>query len=138
MAMLNPESYNLCNRAITAALTGETQTAIDGLEGILAATIQCRFAYGSGGTAAKAYVQTSVDGGETFIDVACFAFTTSSGVKVINLSGLTPVTTPITPSDAALADNTFVDGILGSIWRVRLTTTGTYANTNMVVSIEAR
>jgi hypothetical protein len=31
-----------------------------------------------------------------------------------------------TPVDAALADNTAVDGFLGLIYRVKLTTTGTY------------
>jgi hypothetical protein len=70
--------------------------------------------------------------------VACFAFTTASATRVINLSGLTPVTTAITPSDGAMADNTYQDGIMGSCWRAKITTTGTYANTNIVVRLEGR
>lgn len=136
--MLNPGNFNLCNRAITTALTGEAQTAIDGLEGITAATIRCQFAYGSGGTTAKAFVQTTVDGGENWQDVACFAFLLASGVKEFTVSGLTPVTTAYTPTQASMADDTCKDGIVGAAWRVVLVTTGTYANSNMIVSLEAR
>ncbi len=136
--MLNPGSFNLCNRAITAALTGETQTAVDGLDGIAGATLRAQLAYGSGGTTVKAWVQVSLDGGENYQDVACFAFTTASAVKEFNLSGLTPVTSAYTPTQAAMSDDTCKDGLLGSIWRVVITSTGTYANTNLIVSIEAR
>ncbi len=61
-----------------------------------------------------------------------------SQAKVINLSGLTPKTTPITPSDGAISDDTFVDGVLGSAMRVKLTSTGTYSNTVMSVKMSAR
>jgi hypothetical protein len=136
--MLNPGSYTLCNRVLTTALTGEAQTAIDGLEGITGASIKFQFSYGSGGATVKVYVQVSLDGGETFMDVACFAFTTASATRVINLSGLTPVTTAVTPADGALADNTYVDGVMGAIWRVKVISTGTYVNSNILVSLEAR
>jgi hypothetical protein len=136
--MRNPGDYSLADLAITTALTGVAQTPIQNLEGILTATIVARFAYGSGGTSAKAWVQVTLDDGQTWIDVACFAFTTASGLKVINLSGLTPVTTAITPSDGAMADNTVQDGILGSAMRVKITTTGTYANTLLSVKVSAR
>ena len=33
-------------------------------------TVQCNFAYGSGGATVDAYVQMSVDGGSTWVDVA--------------------------------------------------------------------
>ena len=136
--MLNPGPRTLAQRAITTAITGEAQTLADDLAGIQAATIECQFQYGSGGTSAKVWVQVSLDAGQTWNDVACFAFTTASATKVINLSGLTPVTTAITPSDGAMADNTYQDGIMGSCWRTKITTTGTYANTNMVVRVEGR
>ncbi len=112
--MLNPGDHSLCDLAITSALNGAAQTPIKNLEGMLAATIEARFAYGSGGASAKAYVQVTLDGGQTWIDVACFAFATASATRVINLSGLTPKLTPLTPSDGALADDTFIDGVLGS------------------------
>jgi hypothetical protein len=136
--MLNPGDYSLCDLSITAALNAVAQTPIQDLEGILAATILVRFAYGSGGTSAKAYVQVTLDDGATWIDVACFAFTAASATKVINLSGLTPKLQPLVPSDGALADDTFIDGVLGSAMRVKLVTTGTYSNTVLSVKLSAR
>lgn len=136
--MRSPGDYSLADQAITTALASVALTPVQDLEGILAATILARFAYGSGGTSAKAYVQVTLDDGQTWIDVACFAFTTTSATKVINLSGLTPKTTPITPSDGAISDDTFVDGVLGSAMRVKLATTGTYSNTVLSVKMSAR
>lgn len=136
--MRNPGDYSLCDQAITTALSSVALTPVQDLEGILAATILARFAYGSGGTSAKAYVQVTLDDGATWIDVACFAFTTASATRVINLSGLTPKTTPLTPSDGALTDDTFIDGVLGSAMRVKLVTTGTYSNTVLSVKLSAR
>jgi hypothetical protein len=136
--MRNPGDYSLCDLAITTALNSVAQTPITDLEGALAATIETRFSYGSGGTSAKVYVQTTHDNGLTWDDIACFGFTTSSATKKINLSGLTPVTSPVTPSDGALADNTFVDGFLGSALRAKIVTTGTYANTLLSVKASVR
>lgn len=136
--MLNPGDYSLCDTTITAAQNGVAMTPIQNLEGILAATIEAKFGYGSGGTTARVWVQVTLDDGQTWIDIACFSFTTGSGVRVVNLSGLTPVTTPITPSDGALADNSFVDGILGSAMRAKVSTTGTYSNTLLSVKVSVR
>lgn len=132
--MLNPGLYALADRAITTALN-EAQTAIVDLDGVSAVTLHARLAYGSGGTTAKVYVQTSLDQGVTWIDVACFAFATAGAVKVANLSGLTPRTAPIVPSDGALADDTVIDGILGDRLRAKVITTGTYSSS--VVSVRA-
>src|SRR5258708_8742012 len=104
--MLNPGNRVLAQRAVTTAITGEAQTAFTDLVGIQAATIEAQFQYGSGGTTAKVWVQVSLDLGQSWIDVACFAFATASATKVINLSGMTPVTTAFTPSDGAMPDNT--------------------------------
>jgi hypothetical protein len=136
--MINPGDYSLADLAITAALNAVAQTPVVNLEGILAATIEARFAYGSGGTTAKVWVQATLDDGQTWNDIACFAFTTSSAIKIINLSGLTPVTPAVAPSDGAMADNTVQDGILGSAMRAKISTTGTYSNTILSVKISAR
>lgn len=88
--------------------------------------LQGTFSYGSGGTSADAWVQTSLDGGGTWIDVANFHFTTSSARFVYNLNSQTPVTTEYTPTDGSLAANTAKDGIIGPLWRVKYTTVGTY------------
>lgn len=135
--MLNPGDYSLCDLSLTAALASVAQTPIQNLEGILAATIEFKFAYGSGGTTAKAYVQITLDDGQTWIDVACRSWTNANETKLINLSGLTPVAA-FTPSDGAMADNTLQDGILGSAMRVKLITTGTYSNTTVSVKVSAR
>lgn len=89
--------------------------------------VQANFVYGSGGTNATAYIQTSFDGGATAIDVACFQFSTSSARKGCNLSEMTPVTTIASLTDGSLTANNCVDGLLGPIVRVKLVTTGTYA-----------
>lgn len=136
--MLNPGDYSLADLSLTTALAAQAQTPIQNLEGILAVTIDFKFSYGSGGTSCKVWVQVSADDGQTWKDIACRAFTTSSSTKTINLSGLTPVTTAITPTDGAMADDTVQDGVLGSLMRAKVTTVGTYANTILSVKISAR
>jgi hypothetical protein len=93
---------------------------------------------GTGGTTAKVYIQTSLDQGATWVDIACLAFTTTGAVKVVNLSGLTPKTTPVTPTDGALTDDTCVDGVLGDRLRAKIVTTGTYANAIVSVRVAVR
>ena len=133
--MLNPGNYSLADRAITTALN-EAQTPIIDLDGATAITLQARLIYGSGGTSAKVYVQTSLDQGVSWIDVACFAFVGAGIPKVANLSGLTARPVLATMTDGALADDTVVDGILGDRLRARIITTGTYSG-NTVVSVRA-
>jgi hypothetical protein len=81
-------------------------------------------------------LQTSLDGGLTWIDVAEAGFTTASARKVYNLSALTPVTTVYTPTDGTLAANTAKDGVLGNWYRVKYTTVATYAGgTTLTVDV---
>lgn len=89
--------------------------------------IQCTFAYGSGGTSADAWVQTSFDGGNSWVDVANCHYTTASARSLYNLSSATPVSTAYTPTDGSLPANTAKDGLVGPLWRVKYTTVGTYA-----------
>lgn len=93
--------------------------------------LQGTFTYGSGGTSADAWMQTSLDGGSTWTDVANFHFTTASARFQYNLSSATPVTTEYTPTDGTLAANTAKDGLIGPLWRVKYTTVGTYAGTTL-------
>jgi hypothetical protein len=99
------------------------------------AVIQAAFTYGSGGTTLKAWVQTSLDFGTTWIDIYCFSVTQTSLVNVVNLSALTAVTTPYVSTDGTLTANTAKDGILGPMFRVKTTSTGTYA-TNTTLRID--
>lgn len=126
-----PGLYSLGDFTITAAgtVTGEWVTDLNGM---LAAALQMRLAYGSGGTSIKAYVQTSFDGGTTIVDVACFTFTTASAVKIRNLSALTPKITDSTPSDGAMTDDTSLDGALGDRLRLKIVSVGTYAGSTVL------
>lgn len=147
--MDNPGIKDLASVAITTALTGSVVTEssdangadiayVDRLNGAVAAAVQFRLSYGSGGTSIKAYLQTSLDQGSTWIDIACATFTTASANKVVNLSALTAKTTAATPTDGTLTDDTAVDGILGDRLRVKVTSTGTYANTQLSVRAAIR
>lgn len=99
------------------------------ITGIIAkgVTLQFNLIYGAGGTSIKAWIQTSLDGGENWIDIANFAATTANFMRVYTLYSMTPVTAIYTPTDGTLADNTAVDGIIGEMLRAKVTTTGTYS-----------
>ncbi len=114
---------------ITTALSGIATTPIEILSGMKYVAFQVRFVYGSGGTTAKFWLQTTFDGGTTWCDIACLARTTASLNTVVNttLTSGTALATPTTLTDATLADNTIVQGLLGSQLRLKYTTTGTYA-----------
>lgn len=119
--------------AVTALTTGPLQVARGAVPPSI--TVQCRFTYGSGGTTADAWVQTTLDG-STWTDIANCRFTTSSARVVYNLSALTPVTTQYVATDGTLAANTAKDGVLGTAYRLKYTTTGTYAGgTVMAIDI---
>jgi hypothetical protein len=119
--------------AVTAAVTGAASV---GTISAVSATIQTNFIYGSGGTTFSVWVQTSIDGGTTWIDVCNMSGTTASKLRVQVVSTRTPITTPYTVTDGTLTADTCHDGIVGPIWRTKLTTTGTYAgNTSLAVDI---
>jgi hypothetical protein len=103
----------------------------------LSVLVQGKFSYGSGGTTVTAWVQTSCDGGSTWADVASFGYTTLSARSLYNLSALTVGTTAYVPTDGTMASNTSKDGIIGSQWRVKYTTTGTYVGTTLEVDLGA-
>lgn len=127
----------LYTKTITTALTGAASGIYRTSGGpIMNAALQAAFTYGSGGTSATVYVQTSFDNGVNWVDVACFAFATTTAVKIANLSALTPVTTLYTPTDGTLTSNTVKDGVIGPMWRTKTTSVGTYAGgTKLVVSL---
>lgn len=116
---------------------GATQGYVDRLEGMLGATLSVNFNYGSGGTSIKVLIETTLDQGTTWTEVWRCALGTASEQNVVNLSGLTPLTTPYTP--AALTDDTVKDGIFGDRFRARILTVGTYAgNTSLAIRMHPR
>lgn len=136
--MLSPGYSSLGTFNITAAGTF-TGDWVDDFEGCLALLVQLRFIWGSGGTTVKAYLQTSVDAESVPVDIACVVFGILSENAVLNFSALTPKTTAVTPTDAALADDTAVDGLISDRFRVKIVVAGTYAgSTQLVCSAVAR
>lgn len=135
--MNNPGIYSLGDFQITVQETqvpdeNDPETITD-LEGCLALLLVLRFVYGTGGTNVKVYLQTSLDQGTTWFDIACVVFLLANDQRVVNLSALTPKTTPTQVTDASLSDNSSLDGVLGDRFRVKVVSTGTYA-TNTLVS----
>ncbi len=126
-AMNNPGAITLGDFTVGAPGT-QPGTPVTSLSGLAAASCQVRFAYGSGGTKTNVYIQTSLDQGQSWFDVANIAFTLSSGVELVNVSGLDKLTTPTAPSNLALADNTVLDGPLGDRLQAVVVSTGTYGS----------
>lgn len=132
---LTPAVYTLASLGITTALSASAQTAIEDLEGMASVTLEAAFGYGSGGSTAKVWVQTSFDGGTTWRDVALFEFTTASAVKVANLQANAA---KAVTAYAALSSEGVIDGVLGDRLRAVVTTTGTYANSTLAVRASVR
>jgi hypothetical protein len=149
--MNNPDTYLLGDvalAAINAATTATVVTAsndssgnalayIGELDGLTSAGIGINFNWGSGGTSIKVIIETSDNDGSTWTEVYRAALTTASAERKVNLSALTPVTSPYTPT--TLSDDTTKDGILGPRWRARILTVGVYAgNTSLAIRLTAR
>lgn len=130
----NPRSVTILNATLAGAVTADVSSGVFDIPGGRAESLVlfANFTRAGGGTTAKAWVQTSFDGGSNWIDIANFAFTTSSALRLYNLSDAA-VTSIATPTDGSLADNTVVNGFLGPIVRVKLTTTGTYTGASSFV-----
>ena len=88
--------------------------------------LQANFVRAGGGTTCKVYLQTSLDGGTTWFDIACFAFATTSLRKLSSIKHDIATTPNSTASDAALTDNTVLDGIIGDRIRIKAAVVGTY------------
>lgn len=119
--------------AVTASLSSELRLPPD----VANVLVLFDFVYGSGGTTAKAWLQTKV--GDEWVDIANWAGTTASEKRIYNLNSGTAVTTIYTPLDGTLADDSSVSGIIGDALRVKYTTTGTYAgSTTLTVTVNMK
>jgi hypothetical protein len=127
---------NLLNLPITTALGVTTTNPMKLNASPRNIAVQGNFTYGSGGTTVDAYLQTSLDGGNTWTDIAQFHFALVSARFQYNLNSQTPVTTEYTATDGTLAANTAKDGILGPQFRVKYTSAGTYAATTLTVDVQ--
>lgn len=137
------EPLNLGDASVSAAsasAAGEVITTgvdnvgyLSGLGDYLAANLEINFTYGAGGLTLKVVIETTFNQGTTWIEVYRAAFTTSSGERVVNVSALTPLTSPLTP--AALSDDTVKDGVFGDRWRARKVVGATPYTGNSSVSV---
>lgn len=134
MANVNGGQITLtASQSITTAVTGSTLTAIsaadyDYLSAVTSVSLGTIFTYGSGGTTAKVWLQTSLDGGTTWIDVISHAYLLATASKVSTITAnIAPASQAFAPTDGSLTDNTIIQGVLGDRWRIKWTTTGTYA-----------
>ncbi len=115
---------------ITTAISATATTPVTNLGGMKVLTVQVDFTYGSSGTSTDCYIQTSLDGGTTWMDVMEFNFTTATAHKVNTVTVVPPTVVnspPITPTDGTLASNTAVQGFLGDRIRLKYVTVGIYA-----------
>lgn len=117
--------------AALAATPGSLQLA-DSPRSLL---VQANFSYGSGGTTVDAFLQTSVDGGLSWMDIAQFHFATASARAFYNLNSQTPNKTQVPATDGTLAVNTANDGLLGPLFQLKLASTGTYAGTTLRIDV---
>ena len=126
-------TFSLGDFSIGAAAT-QIGDVVDDLSGALAITLSARLAYGSGGTSCYAVVETSLDQGVTWVQIARFDFTTSGLQKLLTVSGLTP---RIAAANAgSLSADTALDGTIGDRLRATGVSTGTYAGST-VLSVRA-
>lgn len=123
----------LLNATLAGAVTADVTAGVfaPAIVRVESLTLHATFTRAGGGTTTKAWVQTTLDGGTTWMDIANFAFTTSTAKAAIHLTAA--AATIVTPADASLADNTVVSGFLGEQFRVKLTTTGTYTGASSIV-----
>ena len=113
-----------------------TQTAISDEKllppGILTLAIQGSLVRAGGGTSVKVYVQTSLDGGASWCDVACQTFATTTAKKVSALRTSIALAASYTPTDGSLADDSIKDGLLGDRIRCKSVITGTYTGASSI------
>lgn len=133
--MARRKLYNMA--AIPAAGT-TTTSAIPGKGDAAYILAQAKFDWTSGGTSAKVYVQTSLDGGTTWIDIMCLAFAQADATRIMKVMAVASLTNPTTPTDGALADNTVLDGVIGDQLRGKLVVVGTYASTTLDLALEIK
>lgn len=123
-------------QAITSADTYESDVLTIGADS-RGAQVQVKFAVGTKGTNAVCHIQTSIDGGTTWGDVASGALGTESGntetmmtvLRTASMAGDDRAVLEL--FEAETSNIVFPDGILGDRLRIKLVTTGNYVSTTL-------
>jgi hypothetical protein len=133
--LANPQGNGDFSLTAAGTYTGVPAT---GFAGIRSMSAQVSFAYGSGGGSGTWYLQTSLDQGNTWFDIAAGAFTTSSVKTVWNFDAEGSVAAG-SPTDGSLSAGTALDGVLGDRFRLKVVTTSTaYVNSTIAARICTR
>lgn len=98
-------------------------------------SFEVKLVVAGGGTSTKVYFQTTLDGGATWIDIACLAFTTSTSSKVSAVKANVAVTPNTTPTDGTMTDNQILDGLIGDRIRARAAVVGTYTGASSLTVV---
>ena len=114
---------------ITTAATVVTAPFLFAPRSVQSIGFQSDFDYGSSGTAVKVYLQTSLDAGSKWTDIACHVFATADLRKVTAVSRFAARAEAVA-TDGTLADDTQLDGLIGDRLRIKYVSTGTYAGTS--------
>jgi len=127
-------------QATAEQASAQVTAAATGFGAPMAVTIQALFAYvADSATSITAHVQTSLDGGQSWWDIACVQFTTASGAKYMACAGGEGVSAAVNLSDGSLSANTAIDGFLGDRFRVKWVSAGDYgAGTRLDIDIFPR
>lgn len=115
-----------------ASATTYTGEVIHLPQGIKTLAVLSKFVRAAGGTTTDVFVQTSLDGGVTWIDIMNHAYATTTASKVSVVKTDIAVSAGATPGDAALTDNTILDGLLGDRIRVKYVVVGDYTGASSI------
>lgn len=121
---------------ITTPVAGVVTPPVIDLAAMESLTAQSTFAWGSSGIKITIWIQTSFDGGISWVDVICQTFGAASARKISSVKAATAVAASYGPLDKGLADDSVKDGVLGSMLRVAYSTQGAFGS-NSILSIYA-
>ena len=125
--LLSDPTTKTAGLTISAAVSATTTTPVTRLGGAWYLVVQAKFLFGAGGTSVDAYVQTSVDGGVSWIDIMQFSFAGVALTKVSAVALSTALAPAVAPVDGALTANTILNGLFGDRLRLKYVTVGIYS-----------
>jgi triacylglycerol esterase/lipase EstA (alpha/beta hydrolase family) len=126
----------LPSTGITANVT-PTATAAVPIPNARYLVVQAALTVASGGGTVDVYIQTSLDGGATWIDIMNFHFTTSTAMKVSAVVDSTALAAAVAPTDVSLSANTILSGLLGGSLRAKYTSGGTAYGAGTTLQVDA-
>ena len=131
--MLNSGVYetNLIVFSGGAGVTGVVPATFLNLNDARYIAALAKFVRTSGGTSLDAWLQTSLDGGDTYFDIMHFGFTLSTASKMKAFVAKEQAT-DLVPGDGVLTSGAIV-AILGNAYRWKYTTVGAYVG-NLALS----